>query len=188
MGRKAGRVGDQSGASRGRDQIPERSVPSPPSPPPQPEHAAAHANKGSMFLFHGGPGPRPSSLLPLPPPATPPIPPPRPAFWRGSCLCHSSRVSSSLAHQDTAWVRKDLSRLKKWVESGSHCSCVLSAAVANWQQGRVADVREDKGRHGPHQPPITAAFVSTVEPGEGFVSNLHAPPSQLQSLWPQPQA
>lgn len=83
MGRKAGRVGGQSGASRGRDQIPDRSVPSPTGPPPQPEHAAAHTNKGSMFLFHGGPGPRPSSLLPLPPPATPPIPPPPPSFLAG---------------------------------------------------------------------------------------------------------
>lgn len=69
--------------SRGRDQIPERSAP-PSQVPPPPEPDAAHTNKGSLCLFPGGPGPRPSSLLPLPPPATPPIPPP--AFWRGLSL------------------------------------------------------------------------------------------------------
>ncbi|KAF7468526.1 hypothetical protein GHT09_010669 [Marmota monax] len=57
---------------------------SPPSqvPRPNPSMPVAHTNKGSMCLFPGGPGPGPSSLLPLPPPATPPIPPP--SFLAGS--------------------------------------------------------------------------------------------------------
>lgn len=155
MGRKAGIVGGQSGASRGRDQIPERSVPSPQVPSPTRACRSSH-QEGKHVSFSWWPWPWPI-LSPAPPTPCHSTHPPAQLFG-GVCLCHSSRVSNSLAHQDTAWVRKDLRRLKKWVESGSHCPCVLSAAVANWQQGRVADVREDKGRHGPHQPPITAGL------------------------------
>lgn len=69
MGRKAGRAGGQSGAKRGRDQIP-RSAPPKSSPPstelPLPQHAAASPVREACFFFMVA---WPSPLLTPAPPA-----------------------------------------------------------------------------------------------------------------------
>lgn len=128
-----------------------------PQPTPKPEHAAAHTSKGSMFLLCGGPA--------LPLPSTPPpharfSPPPLiSAAPEGLCARGSSlrllRGLGSPHARGTAWVRKDHRRLKKWVGDGLALfpACCQPQSPTGSRR-HVADVREDKGRHGPHQPPV----------------------------------
>lgn len=69
MGRKAGRAGGQSGAKRGRDQIPRSAPPKlrpPPTELPQPQHAAASPVREACFFFMVA---WPSPLLTPAPPA-----------------------------------------------------------------------------------------------------------------------
>lgn len=119
MGRKAGRAGGQSGAKRGRDQIPRSAPPQTEAPPnraPPAPACGSFTSKGSMFLFHGGLAlapPHSRSSCPLPSDVSP------------AGLCTRGFISvtpplrpGSPARQGTAWVRKDLRRLKKWVEDG----------------------------------------------------------------------
>lgn len=177
MGREAGRAGGQAGARQGR-----RSAPHP--SPPSPTHAAAHTNKGSMFLSHGGPG-RPSPLPLLPAPSRQPRPPQ--GFVRGVSSPRLLRGPGSAARQGTAWVRKDLRRLKKWVGDGL-ALFLLSPQSPTGSRRRRADVREDKGRHGPHQPPVIDGLCP---PRSGWGSEaspltfaLHPPHSQVLLRWP----
>lgn len=140
-----------------------------PARAPQPEHAAAHTNKGSMFLFLVAPA-LPS---PLPPPPGP-IP---------AALCARDFISDS-SRPGTAWVRKDLRRLENWVGDGARIvpSCCQPQSPTGSRR-RVADVREDKGRHGPHQPP--PAMDGLCQPWLSFslTFTLHPPTSS-----PQPPA
>ena len=102
-----------------------------------------------MCLLHGGP----ALLLPAPsharrPPARPP---PGCAVCRGS----SPQRPWQPACWGTAWVRKDLRRLEK---VGRRRACIVPARCQpqspTGSRRHVADVREDKGRHSPHQPPL----------------------------------
>lgn len=116
---------------------------------PWPEHAAARTSKGSMCLLHGGP----ALLLPAPSHArrAPQLPPLGCAVCRGS----SPQRPWQPACWGTAWVRKDLRRLEK---VGRRRACIVPARCQpqspTGSRRHVADVREDKGRHSPHQPPL----------------------------------
>ena len=95
------------------------------------------------------PGPPPPR--PLPRKASPPRPPPGCAVCRGS----SPQRPWQPACWCTAWVRKDLRRLEKvgrrWVCIVRAC-CQPQSPTGSRRHG--ADVREDKGRHSPHRPPL----------------------------------
>lgn len=75
-----------------------------------------------------------------PPPAFQPIPPPapRPPELYGRSLCRRSSLSPAASQPPTplatAWVSQDGLKAEKVGRDGSHCSHVLSAALANWQQ------------------------------------------------------
>lgn len=117
---------------------------------------------------------RPSPLTPAPP--APPSKEPE-----GLCAGVSSPDSSSSgqpAHQGTAWVRKDL-RGWKVGRSGVHCSRMLSAAVANWQQATCS--RCPGGQRQTRSPPAARhgrPLSARLSWGQRrpFSSSLRAPP------------
>lgn len=128
MGRKAGRAGGQSGARRGRDQIP-RSTPHLSTPSPSMRQLPA------CFFFTVA---RPKPLLTPAPPAPSHQTSPRGAFCaRGFISVTPPLRPGSLAHQGTAWVRKDLRRLKKWVGDGL---ALFLHAVSHSRQLAAGDV------------------------------------------------
>lgn len=147
MGRKAGRAGGQSGARRGRDRSPGRSGPPSDELPSPSMQQLAPVRAACVFSTVA----RPSSS---PPPPTQGVPsPPR----TGLC-CVQGFISSeavAAACWCTAWVRKDLRRLEKvgrrWVCIVRAC-CQPQSPTGSRRHG--ADVREDKGRHSPHRPPL----------------------------------
>lgn len=73
-----------------------------------------------------------------------------------------------------------------------HCSRMLSATVANWQQATCSRCPGGQSRHGPHQPPVIDGLCLHGRAGRqrpSFSSNLHAPPPQnFQVLRPDPQS
>lgn len=154
MGRKAGRAGGQSGARQGRDQIPRSALPphTPAKPPPAPA-CGSFTSKGSMFLFHGGLAPRPSSLY------TPAAPShqtrPRRALCKGFHLCDSS---TEAGQPGTPGYRFGQKGPQKAENVGRRRACIVPTCCQpqspTGSRRHVADVREDKGRHGPHQPPV----------------------------------
>ncbi|CAN0202817.1 unnamed protein product [Rangifer tarandus platyrhynchus] len=94
---------------------------------------------------------RPSSSPPPHARSPPQLPPPGCAVFRGS----SPQRPWQPACWGTAWVRKDLRRLEK---VGRRRVCIVPARCQpqspTGSRRHVADVREDKGRHSPHQPPL----------------------------------
>lgn len=163
MGTKAGRAGGQPGVRPGRDQIPRRSsltLRAPPTPPPSLSMRQLTPVREACFSFAAA-RPSPSPLLPSPPPPHARFSPPPliSAAPEGLCARGSSlrllRGLGSPHARGTAWVRKDHRRLKKWVGDGLALfpACCQPQSPTGSRR-HVADVREDKGRHGPHQPPV----------------------------------
>ena len=152
MGKKAGRAGNQPGARWGRDQIP-RSAPSClPSEPPSPSMRQLH-QQGKHVSFSWWPALTRSLLTP----ASCPLPSnetPAGLCARGFISVTPPLRPGSPARQGTAWVRKDLRKLTKWVGDGLALFPHTVSQSPTGSRRRVADVREDKGRRGPHQPPV----------------------------------
>lgn len=194
MGRKAGRAGGQSGARRGRDQIP-RSAPPPPAKPPQPQHAAASPAREACFFFMVA---WPSPLLtlhssrPLPSNASP-----AGLCARGFHLCDSSTEAGQPRMPGYRFGQKGPQKAEN---VGRRRACIVPACCQpqspTGSRRHVADVLEDKGRHRPHQPPVIDGLClhGRSNPGtEAFVllkPSCSPPPAapNLQVLLQDPQA
>ena len=131
MGRKASRAGGQYGARRGRDQSPRRSAPLP--EPPSPSMRQLTPVREACFLLTvARPSPSSLPLLPTSSHATCP----RQGCVQGVHLCDSLEALAART-QGTAWVRKDLRRLKKWVGDGL---ALFPHAVSRSRQLAAGDV------------------------------------------------
>lgn len=126
----------------GRD----RSPGCPPSEP-QPQHAAV-ARSGEHVAFSRWPGPPPSLPLLLPLPARSPR-----AFVQGLHLPTPPPAGSRRTRAPRGSGRT--SEAGKWVGAACIVPACCQPPSPTGSRRRVADVREDKGRHGPHQPPVT---------------------------------
>lgn len=158
----------------------------PPIRAPAPACGGSGTVRGACCFFTVA---RPSPFTPAPP--APPSKEPA-----GLCAGVSPPDSSSSgkpAHQGTAWVRKDL-RAWKVGRRGVHCSRMLSATVANWQQATCS--RCPRGQRQARSPPAARhgrPLSTGLSCGQRhpFSSNLRAPPPpppQLPSPSPGPHA
>lgn len=146
---------------------------------PRPQHAAASpVREACFFSMVAWPSPL---LTPAPPAALPPIKRvPCRALYKGFHLCDSSPEAGQPGTPGYRLGQKGPQRAGK---VGRRRACIVPACCQpsspTGSRRHVADVREDKGRHGPHQPPVIEGLCLLGGAGgqrPSFSSSLHAPP------------
>lgn len=152
---RASRTRGRSGASRGRDQVPEMRGPRPHSGRPLPTHAAPAPVGEACFFSRWSwpPHPAPTELRAL-----------------GAHVCLSeTRQPLTLGQTGSQRAEK--------VGGGGQVGIVPACRQPRSPTGsrrRVADVRADKGRHGPHQPPVIGGLCQPR--WSASFCNLRTPP------------
>lgn len=172
---------------------PSEGLPRAAPPPPKPAHVAAHTKRKHVSLSWWSPALALFPLAPVSPPPTfqPPPPTPHRALWEGSLPLLT--VYSCLSASHTSGHRlgqPGLPKAEKWVETALIVPTCCQPRSPTGSRRRAADVREDKGRHGPHQPPIIDGLCQPRRSWREafFSSNLRAPPSNPQPPAPGPAA